>query len=336
MDDDVARCEGCEPFSIQAQVVACDVAGHGGDPTCGHLGEAVGSQLRTQVVEGVVAKDVAFDASIGSATAGSDDQHQLAVGSGAEQAFDQCGAQEASASRYRDAAPCQILGYHTALYTRWSGPLPDGRRVDYGDSVASTEDRGGMKARVLDAALASFGTAGYDSTSLDGLAVGLGIRKQTILYHFVSKRGLLNAVVDRVAEDLTVAMDQVLAGGQRDWERVDALVRSVFRVALEQPVLLGLLREVSRPNSPGAQRLRGHLDPLMARARLWIEAEMAAGRLRRTDAQLLLLSAYSTVVGVATEIEVLRAAGVGPTLRPVVQRRKELLRFLRASLDPRS
>lgn len=208
--------------------------------------------------------------------------------------------------------------------------------MDYGDSVASTEDRGGTKARVLDAALASFGTAGYDSTSLDGLAVGLGIRKQTILYHFVSKRGLLNAVVDRVAEDLTLAMDQVLAGGQRDWERVDALVRSVFRVALEQPVLLGLLREVSRPNSPGAQRLRGHLDPLMTRARLWIEAEMAAGRLRRTDAQLLLLSAYSTVVGVATEIEVLRAAGVGPTLRPVVQRRKELLRFLRASLDPRS
>jgi hypothetical protein len=65
-----------------------------------------------------------------------------------------------------------------------------------------------------------------------------------------------------------------------------------------------------------------------------MEDEMAAGRMRRTDAQLLLLSAYSTVVGVATEIEVLRAAGVGPTLRPVVQRRGELLRFLRRSLDP--
>jgi len=202
--------------------------------------------------------------------------------------------------------------------------------------VASTEVRGGTKARVLDAALASFGTAGFAGTSLDDLASGLGIRKQTILYHFVSKRGLLNAVVDRVAADLILALEQVLAGSQRDWERVEALVRSVFRVALEQPVLLGLLREVSRPNSPGAQRLRGHMDPLMARARLWIEAEMAAGRMRRTDAQLLLLSAYSTVVGVATEIEVLRAAGVGPTLRPVVQRRRELLRFLRASLDPTS
>ena len=184
--------------------------------------------------------------------------------------------------------------------------------MDYGGRVASSEARGGTKGRVLDAALASFGTAGYDGTSLDDLA----------------------SVVDRCAEHLTGALDQVLVGGQKDWERVDALVRAVFRVALEQPVLLGLLREVSRPNSPGAQRLRGHLEPLMARARLWIEAEMAAGRMRRTDAQLLLLSAYSTVVGVATEIEVLRVAGVGPTLRPVVQRRSELLRFLRASLDP--
>ncbi len=195
-------------------------------------------------------------------------------------------------------------------------------------------ERSNTKTRILDAALASFGTAGFDGTSLDELAAGLGIRKQTILYHFVSKRGLLNAVVDRCAAELTDAIDEVLTGGDRGWDRVEALVKVVFRVALEQPVLLGLLREVSRPGSPGAQRIRAHLEPLMARARLWMEGEMAAGRMRRTDAQLLLLSAYSTVVGVATEIEVLRAAGVEATLRPVVQRRRELLRFLRSSLDP--
>ena len=196
-------------------------------------------------------------------------------------------------------------------------------------------DRSDTKNRILDAALASFGTAGFDGTSLDDLAVGLGLRKQTILYHFVTKRGLLHAVVDRCAGDLTRAMEEVLAGEARDWDRVEALVRRVFRLALDQPVLLGLLREVSRPNSPGAQRMRANLDPLMARARVWIEGEMAVGRMRRTDAQLLLLSAYSTVVGVGTEIEVLRAAGIEPTLRTVVQRRRELLGFLRSSLDPR-
>ena len=201
--------------------------------------------------------------------------------------------------------------------------------------VARSSGRGAeTRERILDAALSSFGTIGYDGTSLDDLANGLGIRKQTILYHFVSKRGLLGAVVDRSAADLNGALLEVLDGEATDWERVEALVRSVFRVALEQPLLMGLLREVSRPGSPAAPRLKGAMGPLMDRAQAWMEREMDAGRMRRTDAQLVLISAYSTVVGLATEIEVLRAAGLEPTMRTVATRRRELLRFLRASLDP--
>ena len=59
---------------------------------------------------------------------------------------------------------------------------------------------------------------------------------------------------------------------------------------------------------------------------------MAAGRVRRHDPRLLLLSAYSTVIGVATEVEVLRAVGVEPTARSLVHRRAELLGFLRSAL----
>ena len=201
--------------------------------------------------------------------------------------------------------------------------------------VTRSSGRGAeTRDRILDAALSSFGTIGYDGTSLDELANGRGIRKQTILYHFGSKRGLLGAVVDRSAADLNAAQLEVLDGEATDWERVEALVRSVFRVALEQPLLMGLLREVARPGSPAAPRLKGAMGPLMDRAQAWMEREMDAGRMRRTDAQLVLISAYSTVVGLATEIEVLRAAGLEPTMRTVATRRRELLRFLRASLDP--
>jgi hypothetical protein len=51
---------------------------------------------------------------------------------------------------------------------------------------------------------------------------------------------------------------------------------------------------------------------------------------------LLLLSVYSTVVGVATEVEVLRAVGIEPTLRSTAIRRRELVQFLRRALveDP--
>jgi hypothetical protein len=59
---------------------------------------------------------------------------------------------------------------------------------------------------------------------------------------------------------------------------------------------------------------------------------MRRGHMRQTDPNLLLVSAYSTVMGVATEVEVLRAVGIEPNLREAVRRRRELLKFLEAAL----
>ena len=186
--------------------------------------------------------------------------------------------------------------------------------------------------RILDEALASFGTRGYEATSLDALAAGLGVRKQTILYWFPSKEVLLEAVLDRSAAELAAALEGALVKAGPGWSRVEAIVRSVFRLAARRPELLGLLREVSRLGPPASTRVTDALEPLVDRARSFLEAEMDAGHMRRQDARLLLLSAYSTVIGVATEVEVLRALGVEPTARSLVRRRTELLTFLRSAL----
>ena len=188
------------------------------------------------------------------------------------------------------------------------------------------------KDRVLSEALASFGTRGFDATSLDQLAAELGIRKQTILYYYPSKVELLDAVIDHSSADLAAVLEEALADAGPGWDRVEAIIRSVFRLALRRPELLGLLREVSRLGPPAATRLTENLDPLVKRAREFLEAEMAAGHMRTTDSRLLLLSVYSTVLGVATEVEVLRAVGVEPTRRSMVIRRRELLRFLHSAL----
>jgi AcrR family transcriptional regulator len=186
--------------------------------------------------------------------------------------------------------------------------------------------------RILDSALTSFGTRGYEATSLDALATSLGLTKQAILYHFASKEALLEAVIDRSAVELSATLEDALAGAGRGWLRIEAIVRSVFRLAARRPELLGLVREVSRLGPPAATRLTAALDPLVARATEFLEAEMAAGRMRRQEPGLLLLNAYSTVIGVATEVEVLRALGYEPTLRSLVRRRGELLSFLRSAL----
>jgi AcrR family transcriptional regulator len=186
--------------------------------------------------------------------------------------------------------------------------------------------------RILDVALASFGTRGYEATSLDAIAAQLGVRKQTILYHFSSKADLLDAVIDRSATELADTLERALAKAGPGWARVEAVVRSVFRLAARRPELLGLLREVGRLGPPAATRLSVAMADLVARATGWLEAEMEAGNVRRQEPRLLLLSAYSAVIGVATEVEVLRALGVEPTARSLVRRRNELLQFLRSAL----
>jgi len=188
------------------------------------------------------------------------------------------------------------------------------------------------RGRIIDAALVSFADRGYEATSLDALAAGLEVRKQTILYHFGSKEALLEAVIDTSATELADVLERALSKAGRGFARVEALVKAVFRLAARRPELLGLLREVSRLGPPATTRLTDALDPLVERARAFLEAEMDAGNMRRQDPRLLLLSSYSTVIGVATEVEVLRAVGVEPTARSLLRRRNELLAFLRSAL----
>ncbi len=192
---------------------------------------------------------------------------------------------------------------------------------------------GGATAdRILDAALVSFGSRGYEATSLDALADSLGMRKQSILYWFSSKEVLLEALIDRSAAELSGALEESLARAGTGWARIEAVVRSVFRLAARRPELLGLVREVGRLGPPAATRLTLALDPLVSRASTFLQAEMDSGAMRRHEPRLLLLAIYSTVVGMITEVEVLRALGEEPSARSLVRRRQEILSLLHSAL----
>lgn len=186
--------------------------------------------------------------------------------------------------------------------------------------------------RILDAALVSFGSRGYEATSLDALAASLDIRKQTILYWYPNKEAVLSALIERSATELATALENGLEGSGEGWEKVEAVVRAVFRLAARRPELLGLVREVGRLGPPAATQMVGALDPLVRRASSFLEAEMDGGRIRRHDPRLLLLAIYSTVIGMVTEVEVLRALGEEPTARSLVRRRADVLALLRSAL----
>lgn len=192
----------------------------------------------------------------------------------------------------------------------------------------------GTAARIRDAALVSFAARGYEATSLDALAEQLGVRKQTILYWFGSKEALLQAVIDGAAAELSAALESALARSGGGWDRVEAVVRSVFRLGATRPELLGLVREAGRLGPPAASRLLQALGPLVDRASAFLQGEMDAGAMQPHEPRLLLLAIYSTVVGMITEVEVLRALGEEPDARSLVRRRQEILRLLHTALVP--
>jgi AcrR family transcriptional regulator len=196
--------------------------------------------------------------------------------------------------------------------------------------VARTGDR------ILDEALAQFGTRGYEATSLDAIAVALGVRKQTVLYWYPSKHALLDAAIARGAEELHLALDAALQHAGPGLDRVDAVMRAVFRFAVRRPELLGILREVSRLGDAAAVDLGGRLQPLLDRAARFLDAEMDAGTIRRTDTRLVLLFLYSAVLGVATDIGAQQALGIPTGVASLSRLRRELFAFVRAGLAPTS
>ncbi len=159
------------------------------------------------------------------------------------------------------------------------------------------------------------------------------MRKQSILYWFPSKEALLEALIDRSAGELADALEDVPG---RAGSRVGA---GRGRGAIGLPPGRAPSR-APRPACarwagsarPAATRLMLALEPLVQRASAFLAAEMDAGHMRRHEPRLLLLAIYSTVVGMITEVEVLRALGEEPTPRSLVRRRQEILRLLRSAL----
>jgi AcrR family transcriptional regulator len=191
------------------------------------------------------------------------------------------------------------------------------------------------RQRILDTAIDQFGTRGVDAVSLDEIARGVGVRKQTVLYWFPSKDELVDAVLESVAGELVVVIDAAVRSAPDDpLERIDAVVRAVFRPAVRRPALLGLVREVSRLPAAQADRLRRHVQPMVGRCVEYLSLEMDKGRLRRADPGLIAALAYATVTGIATEPEALRAVGWTPSAVGLRRLRDELRSFLRAALEP--
>jgi TetR/AcrR family transcriptional regulator len=184
-------------------------------------------------------------------------------------------------------------------------------------------------------ALRAFGDRGYEGTTLDAVAEAAGVRKQTLLYYFPTKDDLFDACVDALIEGLERSLSKVLMSDEEGLDRVEAVIRTLFRLAEHWPEFPLFIREAARRSPQVVQRIADALEPFRKAAIGFLERGMATGEFRRQDPGLLLFTLYTAVVGTLAEAGVLRAVAGGPSGHTALrQREQELVTFVRHALEP--